>query len=114
MLFREEGYSPLFLNASRVKLISRFETPMQVTTSCGHDHNSLTPFSSVVVTKGHEQLIPFFGTDLASNVPIEDSSVEGPAYPIHACASRAHQAGGRRYIHVTHPCQTTIAGMATL
>ena len=61
VLFREEGYSPLFLNASRVKLISGFETPMQVTTSCGHDHNSLTPFSSVVVTKGHEQLIPFFG-----------------------------------------------------
>ena len=61
MLFREEGYSPLFLNASRVKLISGFETPMQVTTSCGHDHNSLNPFSSVVVTEGHEQLIPFFG-----------------------------------------------------
>jgi hypothetical protein len=61
VLFREEGYSPLFLNASRVKLISGFETPMQVTTSCGHDHNSLNPFSSVVVTEGHEQLIPFFG-----------------------------------------------------
>src|SRR5580692_7741318 len=61
VLFREEGYSPLFLNASGVKLISGFETPMQVTTSCGHDHNSLTPFSSVVVTKGHEQLIPFLG-----------------------------------------------------
>jgi hypothetical protein len=45
VLFREEGYSPLFLNASRVKLISGFETPLQVTTSCGHDHNSLTPFS---------------------------------------------------------------------
>ena len=64
MLLREEGYSPLFLNASRVKLIGGFETPMQVTTSCGHDHNSLNPFSSVVVTKGHEQLIPFIGTDL--------------------------------------------------
>jgi hypothetical protein len=61
VLFREEGYSPLFLNASRVKLISGFETPMQVTTSCGHDHNSLTPFSSVVVTEAHEQLIPFIG-----------------------------------------------------
>ena len=61
MLFREEGYSPLFLNASRVKLISGFETPMQVTTSCGHDHNSLNPFSSVVVTKGHEQLIVCLG-----------------------------------------------------
>jgi hypothetical protein len=36
---------------------------MQVTTSCGHDHNSLNPFSSVVVTKSHEQLIPFLGTD---------------------------------------------------
>ena len=61
MLFREEGYSPLFLNASRVKLISGFQTPLQVTTSCRHDHNRLTPFSSVVVTEGHEQLIPFFG-----------------------------------------------------
>jgi hypothetical protein len=61
VLSREEGYSPLFLNASRVKLISGFETPMQVTTSCGHDHNSLNPFSSVVETAGHEQLIPFFG-----------------------------------------------------
>ena len=61
MLLGKEGYSPLFLNASRVKLISGFETPMQVTTSCGHDHNSLNPFSSVVVTEGHEQLIPFFG-----------------------------------------------------
>jgi hypothetical protein len=63
VLFREEGYSPLFLNASRVKLISGLETPMKVTTSCGHDHNSLNPFSSVVVTKGHEQLIPFLGTN---------------------------------------------------
>src|SRR5271170_1222646 len=62
VLFREEGYSPLFLNASTVKLISGFQTPMQVTTSCGHDDNSLTPFSSVVVTKGHEQLIPFIRT----------------------------------------------------
>jgi hypothetical protein len=62
--FRKEGYSPLFLNASRVKLISGFETPMQVTTSCGHDHNSLNPFSSVVVTEGHEQLIPFIVTCL--------------------------------------------------
>jgi len=42
VLFRKEGYSPLFLNASRVKLISGFKTPLQVTTSCGHDHNSLT------------------------------------------------------------------------
>src|SRR6202789_847677 len=32
---------------------------MQVTTSCRHDHNSLILFSSVVVTEGHEQLIPF-------------------------------------------------------
>jgi hypothetical protein len=63
VLFREEGYSPLFLNASKVKLISGFETPIQVTTSCGHDHNSLNPFSSVVVTEGHEQLIPFIATD---------------------------------------------------
>ena len=62
MLFRKEGYSPLFLNASRVKLISGFQTPMQVTTSCRHDHNSLILFSSVVVTEGHEQLIPFTGT----------------------------------------------------
>jgi ribosomal protein S12 len=62
VLFREEGYSSLFLNASRVKLISGFETPMQVTTSCGHDHNSLNPFSSVVVTEGREQLIPFVST----------------------------------------------------
>ena len=61
MLFRKEGYSPLFLNASRVKLISGFLTPLQVTTSCRHDHNSLIPFSSVVVTEGHEQLIPFTG-----------------------------------------------------
>ncbi len=59
VLFRKEGYSPLFLNASRVKLISGFLTPLQVTTSCRHDHNSLIPFSSVVVTEGHEQLIPF-------------------------------------------------------
>jgi hypothetical protein len=61
VLFHKEGYSPLFLNASRVKLISGFQTPMQVTTSCRHDHNSLILFSSVVVTEGHEQLIPFFG-----------------------------------------------------
>lgn len=61
MLFRKEGYSPLFLNASRVKLISGFQTPLQVTTSCKHDHNRLIPFSSVVVTEGHEQLIPFIG-----------------------------------------------------
>jgi hypothetical protein len=54
----------LFLNASKIKLISGFETPMQVTTSCGHDHNSLNPFSSVVVTEGHEQLIPFINTNL--------------------------------------------------
>jgi hypothetical protein len=59
VLFRKEGYSPLFLNASRVKLISGFQTPLQVTTSCRHDHNSIIPFSSVVVTEGHEQLIPF-------------------------------------------------------
>ena len=44
----------MFLNASKVELISGFETPIQVTTSGGHDHNSLNPFSSVVVTKGHE------------------------------------------------------------
>jgi hypothetical protein len=62
VLFRKEGYSPLFLNASRVKLISGFQTPMQVTTSCRHDHNSLILFSSVVVTEGHEQLIPFIRT----------------------------------------------------
>jgi hypothetical protein len=64
VLFRKEGYSPLFLNASRVKLISGFQTPMQVTTSCRHDHNSLILFSSVVVTEGHEQLIPFAGSNL--------------------------------------------------
>src|SRR5271170_8242039 len=63
VLFREEGYSPLFLNASRVKLISGFQTLLQVTTSCGHDHNSLTPFSSVVVTEGREQIIPFPSTN---------------------------------------------------
>jgi hypothetical protein len=63
VLFGEEGYSPLFLNASRVKLISGFKTPLQVTTSCGHDHNSLIPFSSVVVAEGHEQLIPFITTN---------------------------------------------------
>jgi hypothetical protein len=61
VLFREEEYSPLFLKASKVKLISGFETPMQVTTLCGHDHNSLNPFSSAVVTEGHEPLIPVFG-----------------------------------------------------
>ena len=44
--FREEGYSPLFLNASAVKLISGFETPMQVTTSCGHDEDFSLPDSS--------------------------------------------------------------------
>jgi hypothetical protein len=59
VLFRKEGYSPLFLNASSVKLISGFQTLLQVTTSCKHDYNSLIPFSSVVVTEGHEQLIPF-------------------------------------------------------
>jgi hypothetical protein len=63
VLFRKEGYSPLFLNASRVKLISGFQTPLQVTTSCRHDHNSIIPFSSVVVTEGHEQLIPFIVTN---------------------------------------------------
>jgi len=63
VLFHKEGYSP-FLNASRVKLISGFQTPMQVTTSCRHDHNSLVPFSSVVVTEGHEQLIPFIRNNL--------------------------------------------------
>src|ERR1700743_1058349 len=63
VLFREEGYSPLFLNASRVKLISGFQTPLQATTSCRHDHNRLTPFSSLVVTEGHEQLIPFMRID---------------------------------------------------
>ncbi len=66
VLFRKEGDSPLFLNVSRVKLISGFETPMQVTTSRAHDHNSLTPFSSVVETEGHEQLIPFIVTMLRS------------------------------------------------
>src|SRR6202012_5602314 len=65
VLFREEGYSPLFLNASRVKLISGFQTPLQVTTSYRHDHNRLTPFSSLVVTEGHEQLIPFMSIHLA-------------------------------------------------
>jgi hypothetical protein len=64
VLFRKEGYSSLFLNASRVKLISGFQTPLQVTTSCRHDHDRLIPFSSVVVTEGHEQLIPFIRTDL--------------------------------------------------
>jgi hypothetical protein len=73
VLFREERYSPLFLNASRVKLISGFETPMQVTTSCGHDHNSLTPFSSVVVTEGHEQLIPFPGTRSSAGITTQRS-----------------------------------------
>jgi hypothetical protein len=61
VLFHEEGHSPLFLNASRVKLISRLKAPVKVTTSCVHDHNSLIPFSSVVVTESHEQLIPFLG-----------------------------------------------------
>jgi hypothetical protein len=61
VLFRKEGYGPLVLNASRVKLIRGFQTPLQVTTSCRHDHNSLVPFSSVVVNEGHEQLIPFIG-----------------------------------------------------
>ena len=64
MLFHEEGHSPLFLNASRVKLISRLKAPVKVTTSCVHDHNSLIPFSSVVVTESHEQLISLVGTDL--------------------------------------------------
>jgi hypothetical protein len=67
VLFREEGHSPLFLNASTVKLISGFQTPLQVTTSCRHDHNRLTPFSSVVLTKGHEQLIPSIGVLQASS-----------------------------------------------
>src|ERR1700722_7627282 len=80
VLFREEGYSPLFLNASEVKLISGFETPMQVTTSCGHDHNSLTSFSSVVVTKGHEQLIPFFGNNGESAWPFAPSFPLSPHY----------------------------------
>ena len=68
VLFRKEGYSPLFLNASRGKLISGFQTPLQVTTSCRHDHNSLIPFSSVVVTEDHEQLIPFIETNSKSRV----------------------------------------------
>jgi hypothetical protein len=68
VLFRKEGYSPLFLNASRVKLISGFQTPLQVTTSCRHDYNSLIPFSSVVVTEGHEQLIPFIDTNAAPTI----------------------------------------------
>ena len=79
MLFPEEGYSPLFLNASRVKLISGFETPMQVTTSCGHDHNSLNPLSFVVVTEGHEQLIPFISTYLPSMPSLaQDRVTNGP------------------------------------
>src|ERR1700679_1130270 len=41
---------------------------MQVTTSCRHDHNSLILFSSVVVTEGHEQLIPFVSCN-ARGVP---------------------------------------------
>src|SRR3981189_1468830 len=79
VLFCEEGYSPLFLNASRIKLISGFDTPMQVTTSCGHDHNSLNPFSSVVVTEGHKQRIPFLSTkfeDLESQaLPSEKTAI---------------------------------------
>jgi hypothetical protein len=82
VLFREEGYSPLFLNASRVKLISGFETPMQVTTSCGHDHNSLTPFSSVVVTKGHEQLIPFRRTLRNPNYIVPPAPKKKPSEPL--------------------------------
>jgi hypothetical protein len=69
VLLREEGYSPLFVDASRVKLVSGFETPTQVATSCGHDHNRLTAFSCVVVTEGHEQLIPFPGT-VSRSMPI--------------------------------------------
>jgi hypothetical protein len=53
-----EGYSPLFLNASKVKLISGFETPMQGCDLMQARSNSLNPFSSVVVTEGREQLIP--------------------------------------------------------
>jgi hypothetical protein len=91
VLFPEEGYSPLFLNASRVKLISGFETPMQVTTSCGHDHNSLNPFSSVVVTKGHEQLIPFVGTDSDPNSMTEllGSRPRSFAHGVEHCVAKA-------------------------
>jgi hypothetical protein len=59
VFFRKEGCNPLFLNASRVDIISGFETPLPVTTSYDQDHNSLTPFSPLSVTKGHEKLIPF-------------------------------------------------------
>jgi hypothetical protein len=69
VLFREEGYSPLFLNASWVKLISRFEAPVKVRTSYVHDYNSLNLFSSVVVTEGHEQLIPFIVTHSCAFFP---------------------------------------------
>ena len=34
---QKEGYSPLFLNASRVKLICGLTAPLKVTTSCVHD-----------------------------------------------------------------------------
>ncbi len=78
MLFRKEGYSPLFLNASRVKLISGFLTPLQVTTSCRHDHNSLIPFSSVVVTEGHEQLIPFIRYDTGVRLSSMIRSLSNP------------------------------------
>ena len=88
MLFRKEGYSPLFLNASRVKLISGFQTPLQVTTSCKHDHNRLIPFSSVVVTEGHEQLIPFIGNF-------------GPIQPLHV-RNRLAKAFGRRVVPAKH------------
>jgi len=82
VLFREEGYSPLFLNASKVKLISGFETPMQVTTSCRHDHNSLIPFSSVVVTEGHEQLIPFTGTNVLDHLISLNKSLREKDFPM--------------------------------
>jgi hypothetical protein len=68
VLLREEGHSPLFLNASSVKLISGLEPPVKVATSCVHDHNSLIPFSSVVVTESHEQLIPFIGIDSGAGI----------------------------------------------
>ena len=77
MLFREEGYSPLFLNASRVKLISRLEAPVKVTTSCVHDLNSLIPFSSVVVTESHEQLIPFSASSRLRTAKVGSSILPG-------------------------------------
>ena len=42
-------YSPLFLIASRVKIIRGLSAPLRRTTSCAHGSYSLTPFSSVLV-----------------------------------------------------------------